>query len=195
MQRRTNSWYRPGAMKRLAVSLSAVMLAGTLAVPVMAQDDEPDMDSYISDAYDFSVEWDRDVWNSSSSASFNDQESFWISNGVTNVSFTIAPAGGQTVDECVEVAVSDIESTPEYIEPEIVNDIEIPGARDDEGVTMVYGELLDGRESPVEVGLYLTCTPVGPDGMLLIQVDSRLGIWGEEIEIVEALLDTLDPGI
>jgi len=193
MQRRTSSWYRLGAMGRLAVLSLVVMLAGGFAAPAMAQDEEPDIDTYVSDAYDFSIEWDQNLWNSSSSVSFGDQESLTISNGVTTVSFNLSPASGQSVAECTDLAVSDIESNPDFLEPKAVNNLEVPGPLgSDDGVTLVYRELLEGRTSPVEIGAYVTCQPVTIDGMLLIQVETRLGIWGEEMEIVEALLETMD---
>lgn len=193
MRCRTNARYRLGAMGRLAVLALMLTMAGAFAAPATAQDDEPDIDAYISDAYDFSVEWDRNVWNSSSSVSFGDQESVTISNGVTTVSFAIAPAGGQTVDECIDLAVSDIESNPDFLEAEVVTNLEVPGPLgSDDGVTLTYGELLKGRAFPVEIGAYVLCEPVAIDGMLLIHAETRLGIWGEEMEIVEALLETVD---
>lgn len=193
MQRSTSSLNRPGATKRLAIGLATLAMMGVLVAPANAQE-EPDIKTYVGETYDFSLEWDRDVWNSSTSVSFGDQESVSVSTGTTTVEIVAGPAAGQSVQDCIDTAVEDIQDTPEYLDPEIVNDIETPGDAGDDGVTMVYGELLDGRESPVEIGRYITCAPVFDDGMLLIQVDTRLGIWGEEIEIVDALLATLEIG-
>ncbi|CAN5472014.1 hypothetical protein BH09CHL1_BH09CHL1_30940 [soil metagenome] len=193
MQRSTYSSNRPGAMKRLAVSFAVLSAIGLSAASAIAQD-EPDIKSYIAENYDFSIEWDRNLWNSSSTYTFGDQEGATLSTGTTTVELIAQPAEARSVDECIDDAVSAIESTPEYLSAEIVNDIETPGDANDEGVTLTYGELLDGRETPVDMAVYVTCAPVDEDGMLVITVTTRLGIWGEEIEIVDALLDTLETG-
>lgn len=193
MQRSTHSSNRPGAMKRLAVSFAVLSAIGLSVAPAIAQE-EPDIKSFTSEHYDFSLEWDRNLWNSSSTYTMGDREGVTLSTGTTTVEIVAQPAETQSVAECIDDAVSGIESTPEYLDAEIVNDIETPGDAADEGVTLTYGELLEGRETPVEMAVYVTCTPVDEDGVLVITATTRLGIWGEEIEIVDALLDTLETG-
>lgn len=90
--------------------------------------------------------------------------------------------------------MSAIENTPEHLDAEIVSDIEPPGDAADEGIILTDNELLDGRGTPVEMAVYLTCGPVDEDGLLVITATARLGIWGEEIEIVDAVLDALETG-
>jgi hypothetical protein len=180
-------------MKRLAVSFAVLSAIGLSAAPVNAQE-EPDIKSFTAENYDFSLEWDRNLWNSSSTYSFGDQEGVTLSTGTTTVELIAQPAEERSVDECIDDAVINIEGTPEYLGAEIVNDIETPGDASDKGITLTYSEQLDGRETPVAMAIYITCAPVDEDGVLVITATTRLGIWGEEIEIVDALLDTLETG-
>jgi hypothetical protein len=178
-------------MARICAVVVALLLLGRGPGLAAAQDDE--IKTYASEQYDFTLEWNTDLWSSYSTSSFDDQESIWLSTGTVTVQLDLAAAGDRTVRDCVADAVTAVQGTPEFLEPSATDDLSAPAALKGSKSTMLtYGMVLDGRTNPVSFGRYLACVPVSPDGMLLIQVEIRTGIWDEEIEVVDDLFDQLD---
>jgi hypothetical protein len=175
---------------RLVVLVIMLALIGGRALSAAAQDAE--IETYASEQYDFSLEWNTDLWSSYSTSSFDDQESIWLSTGTVTVQLDLAAADG-TVRDCVADAVTAAQGTPEFLEPAATDDLTMPAAlKGSKATTLTYGMLLEGRTNPVSYGRYLACVSVSPDGMLLIQVEIRTGIWDEELEVVDDLFDQLD---
>jgi hypothetical protein len=176
---------------RVCAVIAAIVMLGY--GPRLASAQTDDVETYASEQYDFSLEWNTDLWSSYSTASFADQESIWLSTGTVTVQLDLAAAENGSARDCVADAVTAVQATPEFLEPVATDDLTMPAAlKGSKATTVTYGMLLEGRTNPVPFGRYLVCAPVSPDGMLLIQVEIRTGIWNEEIDVVDDLLDHLD---
>jgi hypothetical protein len=176
---------------RFLLLAAVLFLVGAHAAGARAQVD--DVKIYTSEQYDFSLKWNTEVWRSYSTSSSGDQESIWISTDTVTVQIDLAPAKKQTAQSCVDDAVTGVQQTKGILQPVETKDLAAPDTlKGSKSIILKYPKFLDGRTTTVNFGRYIACVPVSPNGMALIQVEIRAGIWGEELEVVNDLFKELD---
>jgi hypothetical protein len=182
---------RPFNSVRASVLLAVAASALLIVSPVMAQSAETK--TYEGEFFPFSLTWDTDVWGSSSSSSFTGNEQIQISVGATVFFVQAFDANGDSERDCIAGAVQSVKATDGVEQLDENDELPLPdnAPSGSSEVLLTYDLTLPGREAPVSFVQYLSCVTMGDDALLLVGVETRAGIYEEELEIIDGLLSGL----
>lgn len=169
----------------LIVALAFV--AAAMPFGSLAQDAAEE--TWEADFFPVTVTYNSDLWGNRSTSSFEGNERFQVVARATAFTMQMFESDSVTEDTCLELyvesigeidGVSDLAETDEHDLPE--------GIRGADDVLVAYDFLWPGRESTVPMIQYLSCQEIGEGSFVIIGVETRAGIYDEEIEIIEAIL-------
>lgn len=173
-------WLTPGA------ALLALMLAFS---PVSAQETE----TYESEYFPFTLTYNSDVWGSRSTSSFNSNEQLQLTARGTVFFLQAFPADRDDAEDCIANAVRSVERSDGVVNVEENDDLPLPdGPRGGEEALLTYELILQGRENPVTFVQYISCVELDEESLLLVGVETRAGIYEEELEIINGILDGVE---
>jgi hypothetical protein len=179
---------RPRMLRFIAAGM-AVLLLTLVAVPVAAQETE----TYESEFFPLSLTYDTEIWGSRSTSSFNTNEQVQLRSGATVFFLQAFESGGDDADECIASAIESVERVETVENVEETDEFPLPdGPRGGEEVVLTYDISLDGRENPVSMIQYVSCVELDEESLLLVGVETRAGIYEEELEIIDGILAGLE---
>jgi hypothetical protein len=165
----------------VATLLALLLMAG----PVSAQETE----TYESEFFPFTVTYNGEVWGSRSTSSFNDNEQLQLTARGTVFFLQAFPADGDDAEDCIANAVRSVERSDNVENVEENDELPVPdGPRGGEEALLTYELTLQGRENPVTFVQYVSCVELDRDSLLLVGVETRAGIYEEELEIIDGIL-------
>ncbi len=178
------------AMRRL-LAPGALLLALTLLLtPASAQETE----TYESEFFPFTLTYDSDIWGSRSTSSFDDFEQVQLRSGATVFFLQALESGGDDAEACIANAIKSVERVEAVENVEETDDLPLPdGPRGAEEALLLYDYYPAGRENPVTMTQYIGCIEIdGGESLLLVGVETRAGIYEEELEIIDGILAGLE---
>lgn len=172
--------------RRLAVPALFLLTLLLAAGPAAAQETE----TYESEFFPFTLTYDSEVWGSRSTSSFEEQERLQLVAGASVFFLQAFPSDGDDAEACIANAVRSVERADQVENFEENDDLPMPdGPRRAEEALMTYELVLTGREEPVAFVQYIACMEMdGGDSLLLVGVETRAGIYEEELEIIDGIL-------
>jgi hypothetical protein len=179
---------RPFNNLRASVLLAVAASALLVVSPAMAQSAQTK--TYEGEFFPFSLTWNTDVWGSSSSSAFTGNEQVQITAGATVFFLQAFDAKGDDARDCIANAVQSVKAVDGVEQLEENDELPLPdnAPSGSNEVLLAYDLTLPGREAPVSFVQYLSCVAMGDDALLLVGVETRQGIYEEEIEIIDSLL-------
>lgn len=161
-----------------------------LASPAATQDDEEsEMELWEAKSYPITITYNSDIWKGRTSTRFNTTERFETSAGSTIFRMQAFTEASITDEQaCVTSWLDNLASTEGTANLSRNTDDDLPeGIGGEEGL-VTYEQLLEGREAPVLMTQYIACQIFEDDVIVLITIDTRAGIYAEEIEIMNGIL-------
>jgi len=162
--------------------LSLILVAG----PAAAQETE----TYEGEFFPFTVTYNSEVWGSRSTSGFEDQERVQLTARATTFFLQAFPAEGDDATDCIANAVKSVETSDRVEGFEETDELTMPdGPRRAKEALMTYDLVPQGREDPVSFVQYVACMEMdGGDSLLLVGIETRAGIYDEELEIINGIL-------
>lgn len=173
------------------VSLFLVALAFVCAgLPfVSASAQESAEETWEADFFPVTVTYNGDLWGNRSTSSFEGNERFQVVARATAFTLQMFESDTVTEDTCLELYIESIEEIDGVANLAEADDLDVPtGIRGADDVLVGYEFQWPGRESTVPMLQYLSCQEIEEGSFLLIGIETRAGIYEEEIEIIEAIL-------
>ena len=177
---------RPSRLQRL-VAIGMIALSFILvASPVNAQETE----TYESEFFPFTLTYNSEVWGSRSTSSFEEQERLQLVARATTFFLQAFTADGDDAGDCIANAVKSVEASEAVENFEENDELTMPdGPRRAEEALMTYDLVPQGRENPVSFVQYVACVEMdGGESLLLVGIETRAGIYDEELEIINGIL-------
>lgn len=139
--------------------------------------------------FPFAIIYDGDIWGNRSTTSFETNERLEVRAGATVFFLEAFPSQGQTAEECIDVAIRSVRQV-ETVENLAENDqLPLPdGPAAGEEVLLTYHFTPEGRESAVLMVQYVHCQELDSESFLLMGIETRAGIYEEELEIINGIL-------
>lgn len=181
---------RHSISKLLAVAIALSCLT-SLGSGAHAQDE--DIETWEAGFFPVSVTYNGDLWGNRSTSSFEGNERMQLSARATV--FTLQAFSDNELDgvSCLMAYLNTIEAIEAVSNLEEFEIGEMPiGVRGADEILVKYDFLWPGREAPVPMVQYLSCQVIEPGSLLLIGLETRAGIYDEEIEIMSAILDGVE---
>ena len=176
------------AVHRISQLLVALAIA-IAALPLLsATAQDPADEVWEADFFPITVTYNGDLWGNRSTSSFEGNERFQVVARAT----VFTPQALETdIEEadCLDVYIESISSIAGVADLDEVTDRALPAAIRGADVALVgYDFLWPGREDSVPMLQYLSCQAIGEGSLLLIGIETREGIYDEELEIIDAIL-------
>jgi hypothetical protein len=174
------------------------LLLTIVALPVLAgvaraQDER--IETWEAEFFPIAITYNADLWQGRSVSSFNTNERFQVTARATNFLMQAFEEADMDADACLTAYLSSIEEVDgvsNFVEAE---NLPLPDGLDEGAEILVsYDFLWEGREQPVAMIQYLSCHEIKPGSLMLIGIETRAGIYEEEIEIIETILAGVEIG-
>jgi len=167
-----------------------VLLALMLALsPVSAQETE----TYESEFFPVTVTYNGEIWGSRSTSSFNNNEQLQLTARGTVFFLQAFPADGDDAEDCIDNGVRSVEQSDGVENVEETDELPLPdGPSGGEEALLTYELILEGRENPVTFVQYINCVELDEESLLLVGVETRAGIYEEELEIINGILEGVE---
>jgi hypothetical protein len=178
--------YHRSSLRRF-VTPAVLLLALVLAIsPAAAQE----TDTYEGEFFPFTLTYNSDVWGSRSTSSFEEQERVQLVAGASVFFLQAFPAGNDDASDCIANALESVQNARQVENFEETDELPMAdGPRRAEEALMTYELVLAGREEPVAFVQYIACMEMdGGDSLLLVGIETRAGIYEEELEIINGIL-------
>ncbi len=176
---------------RRAPRFLVLMFIAFLALPLsIVNAQSNDLDTWEAEFFPVSVSYDGDLWKNRSTSSFDAKERFQITARATV--FTLQAFDNDTLDgeSCLSAYIDSIADIDGVSTMEENDTLDMPtGLRGASDTLVTYEFLWPGRETSVPMVQYLSCQRLDEGSLLLIGIETRAGIYDEEIEIINAILD------
>ncbi|MCC6704965.1 MAG: hypothetical protein IT334_08800 [Thermomicrobiales bacterium] len=173
---------RIGLLAILVFCLMSLLTASANAQPV-----EPE--TWEAESFPVSVTYDRALWGGRSTSSFEGNERMQITARATVFTLQLFEREGMDAAACLEGyldSIARVDGVSDFAEDE---ERDYPdGIRGAEDILVSYDFLWPGRSEAVGMVQYLTCQEIEPGRLMLIGVETRAGIYDEEIEIIDGIL-------
>lgn len=177
------------AVQRAHRTLVALLLliVALPALPIAAQSD--DEETWEAKFFPVTVTYTKGLWGNRTTSSFEGNERFQVVARATSFTMQLFTRDDLTNSDCLDGYLESIEAIDRVSNLIEFEDGEypagLPGAAD---VLVSYDFLWSGRETPVPMIQYVMCQEIEPGSMLLIGIETRAGIYEEEIEIIDGIL-------
>ena len=177
---------RLSRLQRLLATAMAALTLVLAAGPAAAQETE----TYEGEFFPFTVTYNSEVWGSRSTSSFEEQERFQVVSRATVFFLQAVTADGDDSGDCIDNAVQSVDTSEQIENLEQTDELTMPdGPRRAEEALMTYDLAPRGRETPVAFVQYVACMEMdGGESLLLVGVETRAGIYDEELEIINDIL-------
>jgi len=179
------------SIPRLLALVIALSCLTSFGAGARAQDDATE--TWEAEFFPISVTYNSDLWSGRSTSSFEGNVRMQLSSRAT--AFTLQAFNNDELNgaTCLSTYLETIEEIEEVSNMEEVEDGEMPiGLRGADEMLVSYDFLWPGREEPVAMIQYLSCQEIEPGSLMLIGLETRAGIYEEEIEIMNAILDGVE---
>ncbi len=176
-------------VRRISQLLLALSLLATVLpfASVAAQEDAEE--SWEADFFPVTVTYNGDLWGNRSTSSFEGNERFQVVARATVFTLQAFESDNVTAETCLDLYVESIAGIDGVSNLGEVDDRDLPdGIRGADDTLVGYDFQWPGRESTVPMLQYLSCQEIGEGSLLLVGIETRAGIYDEELEIIEAIL-------
>ena len=173
-------------LRRLLAPGKALLVLMLAAGPVSAQETE----TYESEFFPFTLTYNSEVWGSRSTSSYDENEQLQLTARATVFFLQAFVANGDDAGDCIANAVQSVEASEQVENLAETDELTMPESpRRAEEVLMTYDLVPQGRENSVSFVQYVACVEMDRgESLLLVGIETRAGIYDEELEIINGIL-------
>lgn len=166
-----------------------LMLAVLPFFGMTARAQADDIETWEGEFFPIAITYNADLWQGRSVSRFETNERFQVTARATNFLMQAFESDDLDADQCLAAYIESIEEIEALSDLEDAEDLPMPeGLGDGAEVLVTYDFLWPGREQPVSMVQYLACHEIEPGSLMLIGIETRAGIYEEELDIINALL-------
>lgn len=173
----------------------ALMLVSLPVVAGGANAQDERIETWEAEFFPISITYNADLWQGRSVSTFNTNERFQVTARATNFLLQAFEEEKMDAAQCLDaylISIQQIDGVSDLVQ---TGDAPLPdGIEGGAEVLVSYDFLWEGRESPVAMIQYLSCHELEPGSLVLIGIETRAGIYEEELEIINAILAGVEFG-